>query len=196
MNVSLQKTWTWSSVLYYDGEAMINNYVASLDFCTVSADRNEHNTAYERIKYWVDGVLHSAVLIAHDSDKIASFQATGQRVIVLPEEPVDQLIGMMLWAKFTAIVEGRFEISSIKICSDVGDQVFYCHHHDENLGHFASAGWWSDPGPRWCEPARRRSTKVINLSRMPEWSDLDLTWQPLDSSANNVLFADFPKNEN
>ena len=197
MNVRLEKKYSWHSALVWDGEYMINGYEILLRMTTNTADSRLQNIAYNRLNYWIYNVMQDSVLLAEHNESISVFHATGQRVILLPEEPVDQLVGMMLYSKLGAIMRGNIQINELIISSRVGDEMAYCHSEDEALGPFAAPGWWSDTGVKWSDAKGRRSrNNIIAINRIPEWKDLDLEFHPeADTKNSDVLYAQFRKDE-
>jgi hypothetical protein len=197
MNVRLNKGFVWQSGVVYDREFHINRYFCSVDFHAIDADREQTNLAYERMRYWIENVMDESVMISYNSDLHSAYQMTGQRIISLPDEPVDQLVGIMLFCKLSSITQQRVIISEISISSTLGDEVIYMHAYNENTGPFHQPGWWNDPSPIWYNKKDHRAKdKVVNLNRAADWSDLDLDWKNSDQKINNqVVFADFSKDE-
>jgi hypothetical protein len=198
MNVRLLKNWAWNSGIVVDGEYHINSYALSVDLVTATEDHREQNIAYERMRHWITQVLASSVIIETGHHRIDAFLATGQRVIELPNGPVDQMVGIMLYCKLNAILEGRLVVTDVSISSDLGDHMVYLHSDGDACGPFAAAGWWNDPRTVFSSRKPRKNANVISMSRSPEWADLDLLWQEpaRTSDPNTVLYAEFPKNEN
>lgn len=196
MNVRLRKTFAWSSGILYQGQFLINNYEAKIDMITASDDQQEQVIAYERIKSWMYEVLNGSVLIEDDDPKLASWVNTGARILILPEPPVDQILGLMLYSKLNAIVEDRLIITDIEISSVAGEGMSYLHSEDENVGPFMHVGWWSDPRPIWSFLRPSESDKIVALNRPLEWRDYDLSWEdPDEEHTNSVVFARFNRDE-
>ena len=198
MNVKLKKSFRFYTGLVYNNEFAINVYDATLHMTTVSMDTEQQNIAYDRMSYWIDQVLQDAVLIGSDSPILDAYRATGQRLIVFPQDPVDQVVGAMLYLKLNAITEDRLVITGVELSSSYGDDVVYLHYAGEEDGFLSNTGWWTDPRPFWSDTKKRKAVnKVISMDRMPEWSELGLAWEePADQQDNTVVFEDFPKNEN
>lgn len=197
MNVRLNKVFVWQSGVVYHKEFHINRYCCSVDFRTLDTDREQPNLAYERMRHWIENIMNESVMISHDSDLRGAYQTTGQRMIYLPDEPVDQLVGIMLFCKLSSITQQRVMISEISVSSTLGDEVTYTHTCDDDIGPFYQPGWWNDPGPIWYNKKDHRAKdKVVNLNRAVEWTDLDLDWKIADQKIDNqVVFADFTKDE-
>lgn len=196
MNVRLKKNWGVSCGIIWDDRYRIISYSIMAKMVTKVADGSQQNIAYERMNHWICEVMQDSVLMGSENQAISAFQATGQQVIVIPGEPIDQFIGMMLYCKLNAVAEQRLQITELLISSDLGDRVVYAHGSDEALDQFAEPGWWHDAGPGCAGPARPRQGKVINLARSAEWHDLGLAWDrdPADRPSA-VVFADFPRHE-
>jgi hypothetical protein len=198
MNVKLKRSIDFSAGIVYNDEYMINMFTVLLHMTTVSSNSREQNVAYDRIKYWFDDVMQDSVLISNDSSMVNAYRATGQRVLALPEQPVDQVLGMLLYTKLNAVCEGRIVVTDIEIASIHGDGVIFLHGQDEVLPIFHQPGWWQSSGPNWEEPSKgkRKTEKIISLGRMPEWTDLDLDWVAhSEEIEGSVVFVDFQRND-
>lgn len=179
MSVHLARQWYWTSVVVSDryDHPVINSYSLRMEFSTETLDNNEHNVAYNRIKFWFVDVMEAGVLISHDHPKVKAWKDTGAKVLTFPEDPVDQLVGMMLYCKLTAISQDRLTLERISLASPLDDDIIYHHFADEDLGPFSVAGWWNDPRPVWQTKPSRDKGKVIALDRIADWKDHDLDWE-------------------
>jgi len=201
MNVRLKKTFDFSTGLVYNEEFSVNYYTANVCMTVLAEDSAQQNIAYERMKYWVDLVLTNSILIADSDPMLEKWLATGQRIISLPEKPVDQIVGIMLFSKFNAMAENRFIITDLELSSAVGDDTYFIHSDNESLGPLSYNGWWTDPSPCWTSSTRRRkkTDKIISIGRAPEWNEFGLNWDADNSDeeqSNTVVFANFVKDEN
>lgn len=194
MNYRMSKTWGVLANVVWQDRVLCNDYRIRVDWITATDDSHEQNIAYDRMKYWLFDVMEHSVLIPQDHEKISLFQATGQRVITLPGDPVDAVIAMMLLAKFAAITEQRMTFTEVAVSSEQGGHVQHLHSADEDFMQFCEPGWWQDPGPIWQTTKAKRGNKIVNLDRVPEWSELDLGWDATQSKADgHVVFAEFTK---
>jgi hypothetical protein len=192
MNVRLRKRFDWCSGMVYQGTFAANFYRAEISMTTQTQDHHEQNIAYDRMKYWMYDVMPNAIIMHRDDAALRQWQATGARILCLPEPPVDQIVGMMLHTKLTAIMEDRIQIHDIDIASTEGDDMTYQHAENESLGGLAEPGWWHDSRPIWSDDTPKRSAnKVVTLGRVPEWTDHGLTWQPENEQDTSVVFANF-----
>lgn len=196
MNVRLSKHFQASAITLFEGDAApeINHYVLTLDITTNSASSAEQNIAYSRIRYWIHDVFENSLLISADNANLANWQTVHPRCLLFPEDPVDQLVGIMLHSKLTAIAQDRLIIGTLSISSPRDEHVIYHHEDGDSCGPLEISGWWNDAGLGWSAPRPRSRNKVINLARQPEWKDVNLDWD--DSTVQNVVLnVDFKKDD-
>lgn len=175
----LAKTWAWSSVLAHQGvDPWINTYEAHVRMQVVTGVHDEYNLAYSRLRYWFQDIMHDAVLLDHADPRLPAWRSAGMLCIEFPVAPVDQVIGLMLMSKLTAMTEGRVIIQEVTVSSPADEYVAYHCDKDDNLHWFEESGWWRDSGPNHVmdtKPARG-SSKVISIQRSQTWKDHDLEW--------------------
>ncbi len=199
MNVRLQYDLEFLAGIYYEDRLQINKYDVSMNLLTKTKDAASTNIAMERLKAFVFDELSSTVFINQNNMERAEFlQMMGVNVTTLPEEPVDQIVGMMLYYKLNAIMENRMVITGLDISSELGDGVWYQHDEEDSAGPFApGAGWWhqSSTQHETIEPQEVADNVVKVIST--GWYEMGLDWPENQVPvANTVVYANFPKNEN
>lgn len=196
MNVRLKKKFAWSTGMIYQGQFYINHYAADISMLTLSGDSVEQNIAYERIETWISDVLNGSVMIDSSDPLMETWQETGARLLALPTQPVDQIVGIMLYCKLNAITQDRLTITGVNLSSSLGDDMVYLHSYDESIGPFQEEGWWTDTRPSWSQEKRQNTGKVIRLDRLPEWNDYNLDWkESINAETDGVVFAKFSRDE-
>jgi hypothetical protein len=198
MNVRLQYDLDFLAGIYYDDRLQLNSYSVSMSLLTKTTDAASTNIAMDRLKYFVHGELANTVFVNQDHNKAELMQILGINVTTLPEEPVDQIVGMMLYYKLNAIMEGRMAVTRLDLSSVLGDSVWYQHDDEEDSpGPFRAEGWWHQPTVQHnsildLEPA----DNVVRVTPNA-WHELGLIWpeQETEPTANTVVFANFSKNE-
>lgn len=197
MNVRLIKTWTWQSGIVYNDIFYINAYTARIHMHTTSMYDSDHDVAYARMDYWFEEVMQDSVMISADSENVKAYAATGQRLLQFPDQPVDQLVGIMLCLKLNAMTEGRLVVTDVDISSVHGSDMTYQHNVNEAVGPMAAAGWWQDARPIWNHvPSAARGSKVVSLNRAADWHSLDLDWQSSSNDRDSsIVFADFDRDD-
>jgi hypothetical protein len=196
MNVKLGYNLRLTAGIWWDGRLIMNNYDVTFKMLTVSSDHENQNIALDRLRYMADQCFTDTVFVCEtEQDQIAKLHAAGIKITVLPEDPVDQIIGMMLFAKMNAIMEGNIVVRSVMLSSTVGDDVIYEHDHTEEIIPFHSPGWWLDPEPTHeFRSEVEDADSVLLIASGTLWREVDLDWNsdPAGTDAENVLvFAEF-----
>jgi predicted Fe-Mo cluster-binding NifX family protein len=164
---------------------------------TATDSPQDTNTALDRLKYLVEEYLVDSVFIKDtNTEQIALLQTAGIKTIAMPEEPVDQIIGMMLYSKLSAVMEGAIVLRSVMISSTAGDDVIYEHDLSESTAPFDQPGWWIQSTPTCeSEPQRDVDTNLFVLSSTNQWRDLGLEWiSDTDGEVDNgnvLVFTEF-----
>lgn len=201
MNVRLRYSTVFTAGIFYADQMRMNNYQVKLHLTTNSTDGDDHNVALDRIKYFIHHQLNSTVFINSElDDQCKAFANAGINLTTLPEEPLDQVIGIMLYCKLNAMLENKMIVDEIEICSELGENIVYLHNDQEPVGPFAESGWWQDSDSIHCDLGLFDHDKVFSLHHNSNWRDLGLNWEN-DSviininDDNKVVFADFAKDE-
>lgn len=199
MNAELEKIFSFPCVLVgADAAPWINHYDVEILMRVITVVNSDYNTAYDRIKFWFQDIMHGAVLINSADVRLQTWRDTGMTCLDFPENPVDQVLGLMLMSKLTAMVEHRLEILRVSVSSPADDYVTYLCDHVDDLHWFEQPGWWKDAGPTHTTDLRRgrKSGKVISLSPVQDWKQHDLDWCPVvDHVANVATVTSFSKND-
>ena len=199
MNVKLQYDLEFMAGVYFENQLQMNSYSINLQLLTNTTDAASTNVAMERLKCFVYYDLGNAVFIHQkEQEKAEMLEILGANIVTLPDEPIDQIVGIMLFTKLNAVMENRMNITRLDISSAMGDQVWYQHEEEDVLGPFSQDGWWHTPGTQHNNLNQEQvSDKVVKVNSH-SWSDYGLIWpeEKNENSGNTVVFANFPKNEN
>jgi predicted Fe-Mo cluster-binding NifX family protein len=196
MNVKIGYTSHFIAGVWWDSRLIMSTYTVTFKMITATDSAQDTNTALDRLRYMVEEYLVDTVFIKDtDQEQIALLTAAGIKVIALPEEPVDQIIGMMLYSKLSAVMEGCMLIRSIMLSSTAGDDVIYEHDAQESVAPFDQPGWWSEPTPV-CESESQQPANdtVFVLNAVNQWRDLGLQWVSdveSDQDSNVLVFTEF-----
>lgn len=175
MNVRLEYPMSFYASVYYKNQYFANKFNVTLQLLTGSEDVEEQNIALDRIKYLIkEEVEHSIFVHQREKALIKKLEAVGMQVIPLPEDPVDQIIGMALFYKLNAIVEERMDVWQVSISSEVGENMTYLHCENEASGPFEDKGWWDFPDPHFGKV--KNTGKVVELTKHITWDDLGMGW--------------------
>jgi hypothetical protein len=157
----------------------------------------DQNTAFRRMEYFIYNEIDSTIFINQRSqEQCEHLINAGLNVTTMPEEPVDQLVGIMLYYKLNAVAENRIIITDIEISSTHGENIWYLHSMNELTPDIKQPEWWTSPDLVHCELETETSDKVVELSQTVGWRELEMLWSDAEPSSiidNTVVFADFKK---
>ena len=201
MNVRLEYDMHWRAAIWFENCLQINSYNIELAITTNTANAEDHVVSLGRLNHFVYNEMANTVYIHQDDTaQIQALTSAGIKVTTLPEQPIDQIIGIALYSKLNAILQERMFVNGVTIQSDLGDNVRYLHNDRESLGPLSQLGWWQDPSPMHSDFKSTASKKhVVRLNRTLTWQDLELEWsdaEPVDNTGNTVVFAKFGPDEN
>jgi predicted Fe-Mo cluster-binding NifX family protein len=191
----------WRAAIWFENCLQINSYNIELAITTNTANAEDHVVSLGRLNHFVYNEMANTVYIHQDDTaQIQALTSAGIKVTTLPEQPIDQIIGIALYSKLNAILQERMFVNGVTIQSDLGDNVRYLHNDRESLGPLSQLGWWQDPSPMHSDFKSTASKKhVVRLNRTLTWQDLELEWsdaEPVDNTGNTVVFAKFGPDEN
>lgn len=198
MNVRLQYDVEFLANIYYEETLQINTYSVNMSLLTTSTDTAMTNIAMERLKAFMHYELANVIFInqAHTA-QAELFQALGCNICTLPEEPVDQIIGLMLYCKLNAIMEKQMVITGLDISSSLGDDVWYQHDEEERLGPFSADGWWHKSSTQKETLAHEEESEKVVKVQSTGWHELGLDWPDAKQEQTaKIVYPDFKKNEN
>lgn len=197
MNVKLQINLEFPAGMYIEDQLRINRYAVVVQLCTTTGDHEQINIAMDRVKMFVYSELADTVFINQaDADRAQVLDLLGINMTTLPEEPIDQIVGLMLYCKLNAVMENRMLVEQLNISSLLGDDVTYLHDMEDAVGPFESEGWWhlSDTSHSSFEILETQE----NVVKVPTtgWSKYNLTWNdPTQSDlGKTVSFRKIPGN--
>lgn len=195
MNIRLQSNLEFLGAVFFADELQLNSYQVNLGLVTNTKNTLKINVAMERLKAFVHSELANAVYIHQDRMEMAELlQMIGTNIVTLPEEPVDQIIGMMLFTKLNAIMEGVMSVVSLDISSSLGDDVWYQHDDEDSIGPFAADGWWHLPTVQHDSLSQVGGDDKVVEVRPNAWIEYGLMWpdEPPNKD-HSVVYANFPK---
>ena len=201
MNVRLEYDMHWRAGIWFENCLQLNNYHIELAMTTNTANAEDHVVSLNRLNHFVYNEMANTVYIHQDDvAQIQALTSAGIKITTLPEQPIDQIIGIALYYKMNAILQERMFVNGVTIQSDLGDNVRYLHNDNESAGPLGQTGWWQDPSPVHSDYRAGASKKhVVRLNRVMTWQDLDMEWsdvEPVEHSGNTVVFAKFGPDEN
>ena len=198
MNVRLKHDMNFTAGIYYKGTLRMNNYSLRLWMLTNSLDPSDQNISFERIKYFIYSEIDSTIFINSEYlEPCQEFIRLGLNLTTMPGEPVDQLIGIMLYYKLNAIAEDRMVIIETELSSIFGENMTYLHSEHETIDDIIKPDWWTNADLVHCEVALMNSDKVVAMHQASAWRDVELAWPDTEDTetGNTVVFADFKRSD-
>ena len=199
MAARIHTSFSFNAGLIFNNTFYANHYTVDCSLIVESESIFEQNVAMDRIKYFIGECLDSCVFVHQDNtDYIDKFVKCDLRVCPLPEEPYDQVVGIMLLTKLNNITENRLTIFDLSISSSMSDNVSCMSSIDESVGPFALKGWWSSIGPN-INDIKEKNTKIVSLKKYKnEWDKVGLSFKQqktqIDTdSDNSVVISVEPK---
>ena len=192
MNVRIAQLLSFTAGAWIDGDLEMNQYTVKLWMITQSTSEEEQNIAFRRMKHFIYYELDSTIFIDEaEREKCNEFVKAGLGVTTLPGMAADQMIGIMLFHKLNAIMEGRIGVVEVEISA--GDAVVYLHGENETSDDLKQPDWWSTPYLVH-SIVLDYDENIVSLRPTITWRDLDLNWpesEELTESGNTIVFADF-----
>jgi hypothetical protein len=167
--------------VYFLDHLSVNSYTVSLELETLTTDAEQINIALSRMNHFVYYELGDTVFINQDqNDHTNVLTNIGVNVTELPYDPVDQIIGIMLYCKLNAIMEDRVRVTKVSISSILGGDIKYLFEDGYSTWPFNIDGWWHHSSTQH---------NYVDVSNLPEnvikvsedsWAEHDLSW-PTDN---------------
>lgn len=203
MNVRIQYPLSFTAGIYFNGQMQMNNYMAKLYMMTNTPDGVANNVAFDRIKHFIYTELDSSIFISSEyEEQCKKYIDAGIKITTFPGDPVDQLVGIMLFCKLGAIVEDRIIIGEVELGSTTSDGVIYIHGDNENIEDLDPPDWWDSVDLIHCDRELVDTDEIVTMHRGSVWRDLELQWPDIEDvteeldeeeSGNTVVFADFKR---
>ena len=135
----------------------------------------------------------------HQVEQCQKYMTAGLRITSVPADPVDQIVGIMLYYKLNSIMEEHMIVVETELTSVLGDNIVYLHSDNEFVDSSIMSDWWHSADLTHCDQHLLESDKVLTIPKVSAWRDLDLVWPEYeshnDSVGNVVVFADFKNND-
>jgi len=177
----------------------MNGYELTVYMVTNVRESELTTKAFERLKYFINDEIDSTVFInSNEQEACRLYNAAGVKITTLPKDPVDQIVGVMMFHKLNAIMEDRISIIETELSSHLGDNMIYLHSENENTEDIEIPKWWTTPDLTHFELEFQDGDTIFKLApgNYSVWSDLGLDWPNEEpKETGNIVFADFGKDD-
>lgn len=195
------------AMVLFDNTPLPNLYDFSIEFSGDGLDTRAEMIAFDRIKHILNTQMTAAIFADVNNPLIKNIQKNfNAYVITLPTQPIDMIIGPILFSKLISAVEGKLDIKGISISSTLGDDIS-TYISDEDLG---SMTWMLDDkvkeitgNPAWYYRTDAGCTDIIIQNKngftvehdKEDWEEHGLGWEEVkskidDQPATIVKFPD------
>lgn len=191
MNVKLRCSFDFVAGTWFEQQLMMCNYTVKLELLTQTMEPEDQNTALERVRWLVDNRLQNVIFVHQaEQERAEAFHDLGLDVCTLPEEPVDQVVGIVLHSKLNAVMQDRIRITELTISSDTGG-IEYVHETTDITELLGTTGWWFDPSTR-CHDIESDEKDTEK-----DWPELELTWSSTEviKDIDTAIFVNLSANE-
>ena len=176
MSARIEKDFEFLAGVYFEKTYMMNLYNMSLYMDIHTDNDKEQLTAMERLHYFLQNFIeHSVFVNQSEKSQIALLEKAGLTVLTLPEDPYDQIIGLLLMLKLNAIMENKIVINEIMFQSKLTAGIKF-HTFIEETEDYLGKHWWTDKSPSYKIPSNKKE-KVVKLFDEDTWTSLGLTWK-------------------
>jgi len=185
----LSWTTSWDSIIHMENGLATNQYTMTVYFDVTTEDADEQSIAFERIKFFVEDVLDTAIITSIDNENNSWFMANlKQRLLTIPGEPTDLIIAACLYSKFNAIVEDKLSIDKIELDSKLANNIkihYTSEFAEESQGllehdlvdQFKKTPWWrrTDSGSADYFTSDENDS-ILFVTDISTWEDAELQW--------------------
>jgi hypothetical protein len=182
MNTRIETDFNFLAAVHFEDVFYTNAYDITLSMLVETESLYEQNVAISRIEYFLKNTLENSILInAKFEEETAKYRAAGIKICHLPEDPLDQILGMVLLLKLNAVMENKLRITDLVISSALSNAI-RCSIVAESAESLLSGNyWWNSPClsvNNFNETGIDR-TKVIKLFNNDEWVNLGLSFKEI-----------------
>lgn len=199
MNVRLNVDLSFTAGVWFNKQFHMNQYLVNCNLITNTEEADDVPIAVDRLRWWCQNVLQNSIFVQKtETEKCQQFWASQMNLIILPEVPTDQIIGMMLYSKLNAITEKKVIVADIQVTSMLSDGVRYIFDETDDYGVFTEDGWWNEPEAIWWNKdiiPQKDENGALKLNPTIHWKDVELHWVADEVEHGNVVVGNFKKDD-
>ncbi len=171
-----------STILLHDA-VVPNTYTVKIKFNSNTDNIVNQNRAFDRIKYFFQTMMHNGMIMNYKNINAETLAQFADKIIMIPEEPFDQIMVAIIHSKLVNIVEGNIQITEVKLDSWQGDDVVYT---SETFGitklfiegDFGEVQWWQHAKPLTFNPSDPEY-------KVPTWKQINLEFDKKPEKPQN-----------
>lgn len=176
MNIQIEKDFTFLAAIHFTKKFMLNLYELNAKMEVLTENVREQNIAIERMNYFLGTYIEDAIFIQDiEKEAIQNYNTAGIKTCVVPEEPYDQIIGMILINKCNAIMEDRIVINDITFGSKLSALIKFNINGEVAKLEYPETSWYNKSTLSVVDKGKK--DKIVNLFDKNTWAELGLTWK-------------------
>ena len=187
MNVKLSYDIDFSAVAIIENSLIPVDYELTMHMYTATENNQYQNIAMQRVQFFIKELIHHSTFIDRNSSHFTKVtKMFDTNIVEFPEDPFDQIVGLVLLQKLTAITEGKYDIERLEIGSQNFSGLRYTVDEFINFSDvFRSkkSCWWN-----------RNDLTINNLPKnslaKATWKDVGLEWDMLPTDSEIILELD------
>jgi hypothetical protein len=171
MNVEFTWETEFDATIVLDSEILPNKYHIIIGMVTNTSDQTDQVQAFEKIKFFLKEWLQHSCFTEHDTPASnILIEHFDQKIVQLPVQASDLIIGAALFSKLHAIADNYLIIDFVQIQSDLGSNVMYSIDGEDTFAELNNPSWTTTP---WWNRSDL-STNDLENNNPIGWADLDL----------------------
>lgn len=193
MNVKLDWHSDFLGICAYDDKIFPNHFHVDLHMVTQTEDARHQNIAFDRMKVIVNELFAHSIFVSHTNPLMKKLsEIYPEKMVVLPEEAYDQVVGIALYCKINAVLEKVITCNRVRISSKFGEHVWYEFETGDAMGPFSQAtklkGRRKKVTPWWHRSDLMTFDAQGDIT-VTSWEDLELGWE--DSGVKTETLMEF-----
>lgn len=192
MTTRIERDFAFQAAVHFEGNFVMTIYELSLAMEVDTASIKEQNVAMDRILYFLDDCLGNSVFVQNtEKTTIEKYTKADIKVCVLPDEPYDQIITILLLLKLNAITEGKLIITDITLRSGLSDDVKFIYDIETvSSNPFGKKGWWLESTTSINDLNKtNKKEKIVRLVKHSDWSAVGLDWGDKSPKTTEIIFT-------
>lgn len=186
MTAHIEKQYFFNAAIHFENNFMINNYELTLYMAVETDCIREQHVGIDRLNYMIYNQFEDSIFIAKEHEEcIENYERAGLHVLIIPEEPYDQIVGMIILQKLNAVLDGKIKITDISFGSKVNHGIKFCVPSEHSEEVFSGKHWWNNGSTSIRDDHKKE--KIVNLFNDDDWAKLELSWKEKPNTAPKLI---------
>jgi len=130
-----KKSFNWStkfrSIIIVGDELFNNEYTVKCHITPLTANLEEQNTYFDRLKNLFHMVFANTIIAWRDEELFELLRInSSNRFVILPKPPYDQVMAAVCFTKANAVLDGKIIVNQLDLSSHQGDGIEYTVQKD------------------------------------------------------------------